>query len=139
MDFRNEMRRDCDPFARGAEDGRFSPNFAPACAQKRGGAVQGERYTGDGMVRGAENGMVRGAENGASRGGRGQCRCGMSKSVIGEKAQQAINTLPLAMVYSPEQRFDGIKEVCCALEVGTIFDALDMPFCGAKMMRGVKR
>ncbi len=42
------------------------------------------------------------------------------------------------MVYSPEQSFEGIKEVCKALEVGTIFDALDKPFCGV-CGRGVRR
>lgn len=131
MDFRNEMRRECDVFSRGAADGRFSPDLTPACAQMNTGSVRGCRCAGDGVVRGAENG--------AGRFGRGQCRCPQkAKSVIDESVQQAINTLPLAMVYSPEQCFEGIKEVACALEVGTVFDALDKPFCGV-CGRGVKR
>ena len=131
MDFRNEMRRDCDPFSRGAADGRFSPDLTPACAQRNAGANRVCRCAGDGVIRGAENA--------SARSGRGQCRCPQkTKSVICEDVQQAINTLPLAMVYSPEQSFEGIKEVCKALEVGTIFDALDKPFCGV-CGRGVRR
>ena len=62
------------------------------------------------------------AANGAVR--RGDS-CG-----IGEGAQRAINTLPLAMVYVPEQRFTGVKKPAAALEAGTLFDALDKPFLG---------
>lgn len=129
MDFHNEMRRESEPFTRGAGDGRFSPGFTPACAQKRGNAGRGAGYSGDGTVRGAENGGVRGK--------RVSCKCaGKGSTAVSESVQQAINTLPLAMVYSPEQSFTGIKELACALEAGTIFDALDKPFCGARVRGG---
>ena len=37
---------------------------------------------------------------------------------------------PLAMVYSPEQAFEGLYEPEEGLSHGTIFEALDMPFYG---------
>ena len=103
MDFRNEMRR--DPYARGA-NGRYSPTFAP-------------------MTQGVFSG------NGGRAGAEGKCAV-PCKGGIGDMAQNAINTLPLAMVYVPEQRFEGIKDPACALEAGTIFDALDLVFTGCR-------
>lgn len=35
---------------------------------------------------------------------------------------------PLAMVYAPRQRFDGIYDMEKGLKTGTIFSALDLPF-----------
>lgn len=55
-----------------------------------------------------------------------------TRGVVSPAVQQAIDTLPPAMVYVPRQKFTGIKEVACALEAGTIFDALDLPFCGCR-------
>ena len=104
MDYRNDMRR--DPFARGAQDGRFSPAFAPA---KEGSPQQN----------------VQGASCPKRSGG-----------VVSAAVQKAINTLPLAMVYAPEQKFEGIKDLNCALEAGTIFDALDLPFTGCRRKGG---
>ena len=54
--------------------------------------------------------------------------CPTRGAVVPASVQQAIDTLPLAMAYVPRQKFTGIKEVACALEAGTIFDALDLPF-----------
>lgn len=127
MDFRNEIKRDTEPFCRAAADGRFSPDLAPACMQRRPCAA---RPSCGGDVRGAQMNYQKGA----------QCSCPVkTKGAICENVQQEINTLPLAMVYSPEQKFEGIKDVCCALEVGTIFDALDKPFCGVCGARGGRK
>lgn len=38
----------------------------------------------------------------------------------------------LAMVYGISQRWEGINDTECGFDRGTIFDALDMPFCGDK-------
>ena len=89
-------------------NGRYSPTFAPA--------AQGASF---------EN------RRGAS--------CSLRPTYgIGENAQKAINTLPLAMVYVPEQKFDELKDVACALEAGTIFAALDLPFTGCGRKGGAK-
>ena len=65
---------------------------------------------------------------GAANGGACAMRRVKGGMVVPASVQQAIDTLPLAMVYVPRQKFSGIKEVACALEAGTIFDALDLPF-----------
>ena len=39
---------------------------------------------------------------------------------------------PLAMAYVPYQHFDDLNEPCKALEQGTLFRALYMPFRGQK-------
>ena len=39
---------------------------------------------------------------------------------------------PLAMAYVPYQHFDDLNEPCKALEQGTLFRALYMPFTGRK-------
>lgn len=56
----------------------------------------------------------------------------MRRSAVPQSVQGAIDTLPKAMVYSPMQKFEGIKDIVCALEAGTIFDALDLPFKGGR-------
>ena len=40
--------------------------------------------------------------------------------------------LPLAMAYVPYQRFEELNDPCKALECGTLFRALYMPFTGRK-------
>ena len=42
---------------------------------------------------------------------------------------------PLAMVYSPEQTFEGIYDFCTALDRGTLFCTLDKPFVGGRCTR----
>ena len=42
------------------------------------------------------------------------------------------SSLPLAMVYSLPQSWDGIYDTDIALYRGTLFSALDKPFLGAK-------
>ncbi len=44
---------------------------------------------------------------------------------------------PLAMVYSPCQAFKGLYAVDAALERGTIFSELDLPFEAAKSRKGI--
>ena len=75
------------------------------------------------------------AVGGASCGVR---RPGVPRTGISPAVQQAIDTLPLAMVYVPAQRFVGIKDVACALEAGTIFDALDLPFAPCRTRGGAR-
>ena len=58
------------------------------------------------------------------------------ENVVSPAVQDAINTLPLAMAYVPEQKFEGIKDPACALAAGTIFDALDLPFSGCRPRGG---
>lgn len=72
-----------------------------------------------------------GAENGV----RGASRIA-GGTVVPAAVQQAIDTLPLAMVYVPRQKFTGIKDVAGALDAGTVFDALDMPFTGCRARGG---
>ena len=70
--------------------------------------------------------------------GNGQTCRRRPAGVVSGAAKEAINTLPLAMAYVPEQRFDGVKEPSCALEAGTIFDALDLPFTGCRPKGGAR-
>lgn len=44
-----------------------------------------------------------------------------------------LENMPLAMAYVPWQYFDKVYDLNKALEIGTIFPELDLPFCG---MRG---
>lgn len=46
---------------------------------------------------------------------------------------------PVGMVYSPVQTFVGIKDTCCALEAGTVFAALDLPFERGRIRKGAVR
>ena len=43
---------------------------------------------------------------------------------------------PLAMAYVPYQSFEELNEPAKALECGTLFEALFMPFCGPKRRNG---
>ena len=43
---------------------------------------------------------------------------------------------PLAMAYVPYQSFEELNEPCKALECGTLFQALYMPFYGPKRRNG---
>ncbi|MBR2454350.1 MAG: spore coat associated protein CotJA [Clostridia bacterium] len=43
---------------------------------------------------------------------------------------------PVAMVYSPLQKFDGVCDKQTALHRGTMFEALDLPFKGASVYKG---
>ena len=42
--------------------------------------------------------------------------------------QSGVDSLPLAMAYVPWQRFRDTYEMCRALQAGTIFPELDLPF-----------
>ena len=90
----------------------------------------------DPYARGAVDGRYSPTFAPMTAGARG-AKCPMGGSIVPEGVQQAIDTLPLAMVYVPRQKFTGIKDTSCALEAGTIFDALDMPFTGCR--RGGRR
>lgn len=43
---------------------------------------------------------------------------------------------PLAMVYSPIQRFENIYDMDTALNQGTVFKELDLPFMGESVGKG---
>ena len=43
---------------------------------------------------------------------------------------------PLAMVYSPVQRFENMYDLDTALAAGTLFKALDLPFMGMTVTKG---
>lgn len=45
---------------------------------------------------------------------------------------------PLAMVYSPVQRFAELYDLDTALTQGTMFKELDLPFMGVTVTRGTK-
>lgn len=47
-----------------------------------------------------------------------------------------LSSYPLAMVYSPLQKFHELYEPEVALERGTLFSELDLPFEGGKMNKG---
>lgn len=49
-------------------------------------------------------------------------------SVFGEGCE--IDDLPLAMAYVPMQQWEKLYEPCEALERGTLFCKLDLPFVG---------
>ena len=55
---------------------------------------------------------------------------------VTENAFDYINLgqLPLAMAYVPFQRWENLYEPRRALQRGTIFPSLDMPFCGREMI-----
>ena len=90
----------------------------------------------DPYARGAFDGRFSPAFAPMTAGVRG-ANCPMGGASVPAPVQQAIDTLSLAMVYVPRQKFTGIKDTSCALEAGTIFDALDMPFTGCR--RGGRR
>lgn len=47
-----------------------------------------------------------------------------------------LSSYPLAMVYSPLQKFHELYEIDVALSRGTLFSELDLPFEGGKMNKG---
>ena len=47
-----------------------------------------------------------------------------------------LSSYPLAMVYSPLQKFHELYEIDVALERGTLFSELDLPFEGGKTNKG---
>ncbi len=59
--------------------------------------------------------------------GHGDCECMRS---------WGLKNYPLAMVYSPLQDFNGIMDKECALEKGTLFEKLDLPFLGESVYKG---
>ena len=52
---------------------------------------------------------------------------GVSETVSGESA---LNSLPLAMSYFPMSRWENLYSPETALEKGTLFACLDLPFTG---------
>ncbi len=56
----------------------------------------------------------------------GTC-CEQKMHCAGTRVEQGA---PLAMAYVPEQIFCGLYDPCTALIAGTLFEALDKPFCG---------
>ncbi|MBQ7475135.1 MAG: spore coat associated protein CotJA [Clostridia bacterium] len=76
-------------------------------------------------------GATRGGETGTGRGCGGNGGTGGAAFVLPE-----LYGAPLAMVYSPVQRFEDLYDPEEGLQRGTIFRALDLPFyptgCGAQ-------
>ena len=72
----------------------------------------------------------------------GSCECGASVKDGKEKASGGSDTswglknYPLGMVYAPIQEFEGIYDLDKALEAGTVFKALDLPFMGKTVTKG---
>lgn len=56
----------------------------------------------------------------------GQCGCGKMDEICG---------MPLAMSYVPWQEWGETYELCKALEIGTIFPELNLPFMGRSCLR----
>lgn len=54
----------------------------------------------------------------------------VQKNVMGSTP---IDQLPLAMSYVPMQMWNGTYDGCKALQQGTIFPELDLPFCGRRV------
>ncbi len=48
--------------------------------------------------------------------------------------QMYLGQLPLAMAYVPFQRWECLYEPYRALQRGTVFPSLDLPFCGREMV-----
>ena len=48
---------------------------------------------------------------------------------------KCLNGMSLAMVYSPCQEFEGLYEPMDGLHAGTIFQALEKPFFGARRVK----
>lgn len=45
-----------------------------------------------------------------------------------DKISECVDKLPLAMAYVPMQRFEKLYSSTKALEAGTLFEALDLPY-----------
>lgn len=48
--------------------------------------------------------------------------------------QTYLGRLPLAMAYVPFQRWESLYEPYLALQRGTVFPSLDLPFCGRELI-----
>jgi hypothetical protein len=48
--------------------------------------------------------------------------------------QTYLGQLPLAMAYVPFQRWEPLYDPCRALQRGTVFPSLDLPFCGRELV-----
>lgn len=65
------------------------------------------------------------------------CSCRMPGSVSRDtEMYEHVDHMEPAMAYVPCQKFEKTYDLCCALNVGTIFPQLCRPFCGK---RGVWR
>lgn len=61
---------------------------------------------------------------------------GVSRRDSDDRHSWGLVGYPLAMVYSPVQHFSEIYELDKALESGTVFKELDLPFEGMSVTRG---
>ena len=61
----------------------------------------------------------------------------IQESPDGTVSSNPLTGFPLAMAYVPYQRFEEINEPARALECGTLFQALYMPFYGPKRRSGI--
>ena len=52
------------------------------------------------------------------------------------QSKWGIEDFPLASVYAPLQKFEGLYELDMALDRGTLFSALDLPFGGRTIGKG---
>ena len=55
----------------------------------------------------------------------------------GTVSSNPLSGFPLAMAYVPYQSFEKLNEPAKALECGTLFEALYMPFYGQKRRNGI--
>ena len=75
--------------------------------------------------------------------GERSCGCGFGSSEVtdhcsGGRHTWGLEDYPLAMVYAPLQTFCKTYELDEALEAGTMFSELDLPFHGARVGKGGK-
>ena len=113
--------------------GRSCPNFAGRSADTgdvpRLDRIQGKRLCDGSLPKEAipfGGNMSQRNENG------GSCHSGCGEYDGG----WGLSSYPLAMVYSPLQKFHELYEPEIALERGTLFSELDLPFEGEKMHKG---
>ena len=59
---------------------------------------------------------------------------GMTETTENAFDSTYLGRLPIAMAYVPYQRWCGTYDACRALERGTIFPELDLPFCGRELV-----
>lgn len=60
------------------------------------------------------------------------------KSDCSAKHSWGLENYPLAMVYSPLQKFDNLFDIDTALNKGTLFCELDLPFMGESVYNSGK-
>ena len=63
----------------------------------------------------------------------GDCGCDTD---ISDTRTWGLKGYPLASVYAPLQQFDNLYEIKVALDKGTIFSELDLPFRGESVAKG---